>query len=155
MNNKTIISDLDWGKIQEYGDSIAQNLAIECRKALVKKTRDSIIGFYSSYTPRDYEREWQLFKICTPHYTKGNSGHIFHGGVIINSSKMHYEHPSWHDEPDYILEESLRGVHGEPDISYTPRWILNNILVYRDYIYHKISGNDSISRVAIAKSNIF
>lgn len=153
MASKIIINKEYLENIQTYGDTIAKNLAIIFREKLTDRYKKSVNSFYSSYTPMFYKREYQLQKTCSPFYTKNNSGHSFHGGVIIYPDKMKYKNPEIHDTPEYILNNSLEGIHGIKTI-YTPRWILTDVLIYREYLFHRLSGNDSISREAINRSRI-
>jgi hypothetical protein len=141
-------------EMQSLGNDIAKNLAIVFREKLTERYKYSVNGFYSSYQPKFYHREYQLFKAGSPFYQKYNSGETFRGGVLIDSSLMHYEYPKKHTSSDYILGISLEGIHGDVTQPITPRWILTDVLVYRDYIFHRLSGNDSISKDAFHRAGL-
>ena len=58
-----------------------------------------------------------------------------------------------HQSNDYVLDISLLGIHGEPQIAITPPWILEHMLNYQRLLFNSIDTNDGgIGSSAIAKA---
>ena len=132
--------------IQNFGNNIAKNIAIEVREQLTSEYRYSVEQFYNSYTPIDYERTWQLRKSYRPYY-KNPHGTRYHGGVEICTDKMKDTHS---DSNETVLGFALSGWHGNPNRGiYTPPYIYEHVEQYRDILFGYI---DIIAKNAIEKS---
>ena len=134
--------------IQNYGNNIAKNIATQVRDALTEEYNYSVQKFYASYDPKQYKRQESLYKTGKKYY-KNPHGTRFYGGVEIFSDKMGEHHQS----NDYVLDISLLGIHGEPQIAITPPWILEHMLNSQKLLFNSIDTNDGgIGSSAIAKA---
>lgn len=139
--------------IQQYGNNIAKNIATQVRDALTEEYNYSVQQFYASYDPKQYQRQYSLYNTGKKYY-RNPHGTRFHGGVEIYPDKMGNHHQS----NDYILDISLMGIHGEPQIAITPPWILDHMLTYRLLLFNSIDVNDGgigSSAISKAKSNSY
>jgi hypothetical protein len=133
---------------QKYGNNIARNIATQVRDALTEEYNYSVQQFYGSYDPQQYKRQYSLYNTGKKYYRNPHGTRV-HGGVEIFSDKMG-EH---HDSNEYVLDISLKGIHGEPSIAVTPPWILDHMLTYRLLLFNSIDVNDGgIGSTAIAKA---
>lgn len=138
--------------IQNYGNNIAKNIATQVRDALTEEYNYSVQQFYASYNPKVYKRhkyEESLYVTGKKYYKKNPHGARYYGGVEIFPDKMG-EH---HDSNEYVLNISLMGIHGEPQVAVTPPWILQHMLTYQKLLFDSIDSNDGgIGSNAIAKA---
>lgn len=136
MNQKNIYVSKNLIKdIEKYGNNIAKNIALSAKKELVEEYAYSVEQFYASYTPIYYNREWQLRRSYKPYY-RNPHGNRFYGGVEITSQKMKHD-----DNNEYILNNSLYGFHGSPDLGiWTPPYILNHVLNFHNILFGMIEN---------------
>lgn len=140
---KNLIKD-----IQKYGNNIAKYIATQVRDALTDEYNYAVQKFYESYDPLVYKRQYSLYNTGKKYY-KNPHGTRYQGGVEIFSDKMGEHHQS----NDYVLNISLMGIHGEPQIAITPPWILQHMLTYRMLLFYSIDVNDGgIGSNAIARA---
>lgn len=132
--------------MQSFGNEIAKNIAIFTREELTKEYGIAVEEFYNAYTPKQYERKWQLRKSYRPYY-RNPHGTRFHGGVEITIDKMKDVHDA---DNIIILSNALSGYHGPENLGiYTPPWIFEHVINYRDLLFGMI---DFIAEDAIKKA---
>ena len=134
--------------IQNYGNNIAKNIATQVRDVLTEEYNYSVQRFYGAYDPKQYKRQYSLYNTSKKYY-RNPHGTRYYGGVEIYPDKMGEHHQS----NDYVLDISLMGIHGEPQIAITSPWILQHMLTYQKLLFDSIDSNDGgIGSNAIAKA---
>ena len=119
-------------ELENLGKRIARDLAMTFREELSKEYENSVQFFYNSYTPKVYDRHYQLPKSYHPYYVNVH-GYRFHGGIEISPDSMQ---PVYHDSPSEVLSTALSGYHGRPNRGiYTAPEIYEHMMKFRDVLF--------------------
>ena len=146
--SKELINDL-----QNFGNEIAKNIAINVRNSLCDEYAYAVEQFYDSYTPEQYERKWQMRRSYRPYYKNPHKTRV-HGGVEITPDRMKDVHAISNYD---IISYSISGFHGHPKMGiWTPPSIYEHITEYRDILFNHIEdiAEDAISKAKTKKYRI-
>jgi hypothetical protein len=152
------IKDLE-EDILKYMKTFSKTYAKEGSKQIVKKTKSCIEMFYNDYSPKFYNRTFDLKNNSYDPYYHDN-GKAFYGGVRITADFMSPYYSGGimdnnYTEPIVIAQLAWHGWHGDPtgyNGRFEPIRTTSPLAVLQDFVHNK-AFLDSIYEYADKKSS--
>lgn len=94
---------------KNFAVAMSRESAQYAKAGMQQTYRDILDRFYSEYTPKVYERTYQLLHSSYHAYYHSPHGVISHAGIELTPTRMKYEN---NFEPSQVIEDFLDGMHG-------------------------------------------